>query len=327
MSETPDSDSLVQAPGQILKRAREGKNLTVAAIATLMNLDLRTIEALERGDQDKLPAPIFVRGYLRGYARLVGVAEAVVLEAYSAQAPQEPLPRSVGMSRVPVRPAFRAPAIPLKGLLWVIVLLIAGWFGVQWGPELVARLNDSVATDIAETALPAAQQADAEVPAEPAVDELADSAATPAEDVELTAGTSVLLELPAPGPAPATEPPQAVEVVEPLLLEEADVVASTAGNDSPDATPAAPATPAPGPDELSIAFRMSGDSWVEVHAADKKKLIIGLLRKGDSRAVTGKAPLRVVLGNAAGVEVTVNGAPFDHNKYVRDNIARFEVKR
>ncbi len=177
MSETPDTQPQSMAPGQILKRAREGKNLTLAAIATLMNLDLRTVEALERGNQSELPAPIFVRGYLRGYARLVGVDEATVLEAYQAQAPQEPRPRPVGMSRVPVRPAFRAPAISLKTVFSVILLLVFAWVGVEWGPDLIARVSGDAAQETAavvDSALvPTAEQAtsDAEQVAPDAADD------------------------------------------------------------------------------------------------------------------------------------------------------------
>jgi cytoskeleton protein RodZ len=76
---------------------------------------------------------------------------------------------------------------------------------------------------------------------------------------------------------------------------------------------------------VRLEFQVNEDSWVEVRTADGNKLVIDLLRKGDNRSVAGKAPLSVLLGNAAGVEIKVNGKPFDHRRYDRDNIARFEI--
>ncbi len=77
--------------------------------------------------------------------------------------------------------------------------------------------------------------------------------------------------------------------------------------------------------ELRLELRFNDDSWVEIKSADGKNLLLGLLRKGDTRSVTGKPPLTVVLGNAAGVEVQVDGKLFEHSRYTRDNIARFEI--
>ncbi|HWS04059.1 MAG TPA: DUF4115 domain-containing protein, partial [Gammaproteobacteria bacterium] len=74
-----------------------------------------------------------------------------------------------------------------------------------------------------------------------------------------------------------------------------------------------------------LELRISSDSWVEVKSADGKSLLLGLLRKGETRSVTGKAPMTVVLGNAAGVEVQVDGKLFELSRYTRDNIARFEI--
>ncbi|MBI5463064.1 MAG: helix-turn-helix domain-containing protein [Gammaproteobacteria bacterium] len=342
MSETPETEPLTTAPGQILKRARESRNLTVAAIATLMNLDLRIVEALERGDQSKLPAPIFVRGYLRGYARLVGVSEAAVLEGYRAQAPQEPVPRAVGMSRVPVRPAFRAPALPWRGLFGVIVVLVAVWLGMQWGPQLIARFSGDAPQETAtgitsgETTAPGAELPDIDAPQTLPLDTgTAETPAveTPPAETPSTATGSLELPLPEPRPAPATEPPPATET-EPALPGDTDFGAAISGETEPaDAATAAnpdvnpgvnPATPT-APGDVRLDIRITDDSWVEVRAADGNKLVLGLLHKGDTRNVTGKAPVTVLLGNAAGVEIRVDGKVFDHRRYDRENIARFEI--
>ncbi len=86
-------------------------------------------------------------------------------------------------------------------------------------------------------------------------------------------------------------------------------------------TPAAPgpsavlptASPAPASSGTAPQARLdlffSGTSWVEVSDADGHRLLHGLIEAGGSRAVSGSAPLRVVLGNAPAVKLRLNGQP------------------
>lgn len=360
MSETPETPPQRSRPGQILKRAREAKNLSVAAIATQMNLDLRIVEALEAGDDARLPAPIFVRGYLRGYARLVEVPESAVLEAYQAQAPQEPVPRAVGMASAPLRPALRRSALPWRGVLLTALLIGAGALGLLVGPQLLQQLGEALqvadgpAPDTTlETAPQTAPGAGLALPAPPASEPTQTPPAAPAPD-----GGALALPLPPPAPSEEREAPatQAVPSAEPALPAEEDFAASGAAAPAetlPETPPAAPAATAPAdaaPQTAApaaspqppaaeapasaaaasagprLAFRFTGQNWVEVRDADGNKLLFGLYGGGETREVSGKPPISVLLGNAAGVELRVNGAPFDVVARSSDNIARFRIE-
>lgn len=98
MTETVDAGSDTLAvpmpidPGSGLKlrQAREARNLSVEDIKSALRLKEGVVEALECDDYRVLPAPIFVKGYLRSYARLVGVGEGPVLAHYQAQGPSDP---------------------------------------------------------------------------------------------------------------------------------------------------------------------------------------------------------------------------------------------
>lgn len=316
--------AVTRTPGAILKQAREGKNLSIAAIATQLNLDLRTIEALERGDLAKLPAPIFVRGYLRGYARLVDVREAAVLDAYQAQAPQEPTPRAIGMAASSMRPAFRVPVIPWRGLLTVALLIVLVALGLEFGPRLATRFLEGAVRDATpDTAsspaltLPVPEAADALVYGVPAADAPESGELDLAlPEASSSAPASVEESLSSPMP----------ELPEPSTPSDTDFGAAVEGAAIP--TPAATQPeplPAPPAGQVQLELRFTDASWVEVYAADRTRLLLGLMNKGETRSVSGKAPLSVLLGNAAGVEVRVGGEVFDHTGYDRDNIARFKV--
>lgn len=302
MTEIPEIEPTVmqRAPGEILKQARQGKDLSIAAIATQLNLDLRTIEALENGDLSKLPAPIFVRGYLRGYARLVGVREEAVLAAYQSLAPQEPAPRAVSMARKSMRPAFLIPAIPWRALLGGLVLIGLILLAIEIGPQLMSKLSLGDApesTPMTGLALPVPGS---NVPA-------------------ITDDMALILPEPTLSAAEDLQSP-AAEEIEPNTPGDLDFGAAAI----PD-TVAAPTAPALPSSQVQLDFSFISDSWVEVRAADRSKLLFGLLRKGEHRSVTGQAPISVLFGNAAAVTLKVDGKLFDHAEYSRGNVARFTV--
>ena len=79
-----------QTIGHRLQEARENKKLTQESAATQLNLTLQSIVALESDDFDSMPPPMFTRGYLRAYARLLGLDGDKLIEDYNQLAPPEP---------------------------------------------------------------------------------------------------------------------------------------------------------------------------------------------------------------------------------------------
>jgi cytoskeleton protein RodZ len=82
-SDVPVQMGLIDGPGAILLRAREAKGLGIADIAAMLHLSESKIKAIESDDFDSLPEPVFVRGYLMNYARLLEEPVDRVLAAYS----------------------------------------------------------------------------------------------------------------------------------------------------------------------------------------------------------------------------------------------------
>src|SRR5690606_39792974 len=76
--------------GERLRLAREAAGLGVAEVAQRLKMQVRVVESLESGNWDRLDAPVFVRGQLRSYARLLGVRIDDDLPAASASVPIEP---------------------------------------------------------------------------------------------------------------------------------------------------------------------------------------------------------------------------------------------
>lgn len=70
--------------GTLLRRAREQKGQSVQAVAEATRISARFISALEEAKLDVLPAPVFAAGYVRSYARAVGLGEQELLARYHA---------------------------------------------------------------------------------------------------------------------------------------------------------------------------------------------------------------------------------------------------
>ncbi|PKO73475.1 MAG: DUF4115 domain-containing protein, partial [Betaproteobacteria bacterium HGW-Betaproteobacteria-17] len=83
------SESGQSSVGQILREAREAQGLTQEDAAARLRLMNRQVEAMETDDFESLGQPVFARGFVRNYARLLGLAPEALL-ARMAGAPAEP---------------------------------------------------------------------------------------------------------------------------------------------------------------------------------------------------------------------------------------------
>ena len=75
-----ESDVPIARPaGEQLAAARANRGLSITEIAQHLKLSPWQVEALEAGDYRRLPSPVFVRGFIRNYARLVKLDPAGLL--------------------------------------------------------------------------------------------------------------------------------------------------------------------------------------------------------------------------------------------------------
>jgi cytoskeleton protein RodZ len=92
------------------------------------------------------------------------------------------------------------------------------------------------------------------------------------------------------------------------------------------AKPESTATPSAAAADMPLAFVFRGTSWIEVKDAKGAIVLSTIGYPGATHAVGGIAPFEVVLGNAEAVTVTWRGTPFDSTPYVKQNVAKFQIK-
>ena len=134
-SEHADSRASI---GAQLRAARKNRKLDIGEVARELHLDVDVIRALENDERGKLPAPIFVQGYLKSYGRLVGLPVDKLIKDYSEQI-GEPPPLHVFKSSES-RPVVSQRSIRL--IRYVIVLLLVAIL-VWLAYPLIERYIDS----------------------------------------------------------------------------------------------------------------------------------------------------------------------------------------
>lgn len=83
---------LMDELGHILREARETKGYTLAEVQDQTRISMRFLEALEAGEYDVLPTAVHVRGFLRNYARFLGLDPEPLLNRYLVQQSNRPHP-------------------------------------------------------------------------------------------------------------------------------------------------------------------------------------------------------------------------------------------
>ena len=122
-----------RGPGAHLRQAREAANISADKIAASLLLDPKIIEALEADSFDRLPAPTFVRGYLRGYARQLGLPAGPILEMYDRHGFQPP-PLALGVAETPqAHTSDTVVRLVTYAVGAVLVLLVGLWWHSQGG--------------------------------------------------------------------------------------------------------------------------------------------------------------------------------------------------
>ena len=185
------SESSQASVGQILRDARAAQGIALDDAAARLRLMHRQIEAMEADDFESLGQPVFARGFVRNYARLLGLAPEVLL-ARMQGAPAEP---------AAVSPADQPVSHSWLTSPWLMLSLLGLAVAVAVPVVLYLWLNSGVEDGSADRGPVVAQTQAARVAAPPPVAESAEAVppvveAAPAEPAASTE--------PAAAAAPAT---------------------------------------------------------------------------------------------------------------------------
>lgn len=128
---TMDDESIVEMnrPPLELSNLRLQKGFSIEYVASKLHLRVRIIELIEAGEFHLLPEPVFVKGYLRAYAKLLGISPDPFLAVFNDQYVQEKKPeRALWQSK---RESHKAEHV-IRWITLVFALGVMVAVGVWW---------------------------------------------------------------------------------------------------------------------------------------------------------------------------------------------------
>jgi cytoskeleton protein RodZ len=203
-----DVTELPASPGARLRREREVRGLTQQQAADTLNLEPAIVTSLEANNFAALGAPVFVKGHLRRYAALLGLAEDEIISAYERSKLQVQEPTLVPKSRLEMAPSrgrTRWPWVMGGAVSFLLAAALIAYLsenGLPWvdGADDPSSLPAPVAAPAID-ARPATANAPAAAPVSGVTADGPSNAVSPAT------GTPAAANDPA-GPAPALQPGQ-----------------------------------------------------------------------------------------------------------------------
>ncbi len=314
-------------PGDTLRQARESNGWSLAEVALKLNLTTTSLGNLEAGAFDKLPGHTFARGYIRAYAKLLGIDQAILVQEFDQFTGTDSQGSNVhGLGRIeePVRVSHTI--LRIVSLL-LLIAVIGGGF-VWWQDQTSQRTKDLTSNAMehveVESADGTTQIHPLDEPEDQAVAESQAAPEAPAATEQPAPETAPAATAAVPAPAaPATPAHTPAAPVAQVHTPAAPVQAPTPIPTAPAISP--PTTPALIAGDGRVQITFVADCWTQVTDGNGKVLFSGLKRKGDTLDQGGKPPLTLRLGFARGAQVAYNGQPVDVAPFTSGETARLKL--
>lgn len=302
--------------GAYLRDARVRADISLRTIAESTKISIHSLEALERNDVSRLPGGIFLRAFVREYAKEVGLDPEETLQRFVSRFPDAAAVEELTV-REPVQESERRVLgdDATGGRVWRVVgwslplVLVIVYFG--FGGRL-SWLRDQLkpATKVERQAEQQPPAPDAPVLSTPAAGTLPDPNAAPTMPATVPpaaadAGAAVATNAVPPSTAPGT-PSDAVRALTPSTPANPGTSPGAAGAAA--ATPAATVGAAAGEGRFSVTLAARARCWVNVRS-NGKIVFAGTMSPGDRQDLVLGGNVSLTVGDAAAMSMEIDGKP------------------
>lgn len=294
MNDDGDRQPADMTPGRALAAARMAQNLSILDVARQLRLTPAQVEALEAGAFDRLPGPVFARGFMRNYARLLRMDPERLLQAAAQELPATVAHVATPSSREIPFPGTEPRHWPRYAAAMVVIVGGLAAYEFYWSDSRQA-MTTTVTSPGTATAV---QQPN--VPPPPAA-----------------AGAATALQSP-PAEETREAPPVAQEGTP------AAQIAADGKSDAAAAPSAANGATTPGMGRIVLVFEK--ESWVQIRDRNGRTIFLKHNQPGTEQQVSGLPPVTLVIGNAHGVRLTYNDRPVDLSRHAKNDVARLTLE-
>ncbi|MDH5518121.1 MAG: DUF4115 domain-containing protein [Gammaproteobacteria bacterium] len=315
----------IKSFGEILRAAREEKNIALPQVAETLKLSLDIVESIENSDLDALPPATFTCGYLRLFAKLVELNESDVIQAYYDTIGKVPTSKSSGLGSTSDLPTqASSDDLGMRIISYSLVIVVIALF-VYW-------LSDSQKTSssaLSDTPVEKTISSDESTGSEP------DNNQDPAVDsaVEEKAELNYFQNTNQPTEKLAEKPAEKQTAVDNNGLERsADQAENTQEINAEEEKQAKiialakQANPVADTGSDVLLVSAADDCWVEITDRNGQLLFFSLLKKDKTVELQGQQPFKVFLGKATAISMLLNDIEYDFSKKIRRNqVARFTM--
>ena len=299
--------------GDLLRAAREKAGLSLGDVASRLRMGVKQVRALEQNDFPALPKGTFLRGFVRNFAKQVGVKPEQALNLLEATH-QSAAAITASVVVLPSQQNINVPspggerATPRGRIIIAVVISALLVTVIWWWWENVRPYR-------AEGGRPKTVAVDNSIHLPTTVPEPVASITPPTEA--------------ASGPAVGTAAQAApqVESLQSVSTPAAPIVSVVTPTSAPSAAEnASAATPASRTGSGLLGLTFNDNSWVKIVDANGKTVLDRTFKGGDAEEVSGRAPFSVVVGNAKATRLAYNGKEIDLTPHTRAFVARLTVK-
>ncbi|WP_456269452.1 DUF4115 domain-containing protein [Kushneria sp. AK178] len=321
MSEQHASSAGEPGAGEMLREERERQRLHLEDAAEQLNLRPSLVADMERDNYEQIPIPTYRRGYLRAYARLLGIDDRAIVAAYDRVHGRSDLDERRVAPVSSIKPPSRMGAIAFRIVTLGVVVILAVMTLLWWeGRESAPGYGDDTA--MSEPAVTAQDDAgDRDLPPAPEPQPMVDN--TSADGSGTMAGgapVDTTLAARVAGDDSSAEPESGtLQVDTPEGRNGATGGLADISSEEPSDSEAATSG-------RSIEMQFDSESWVDVRDANDTTVLRGLQQSGTTATIEGAPPFRLTVGNADQVNIDYRGERVDMSQYAgSSNVARFTL--
>jgi len=323
------------SPGAMLKARRETLGLSQQDIADKLFLKAKQINDLENDIIDEKSSVTFTKGYVRNYAKQLGMNSQEVIEAFERFHNQTSVPSSEKLQSFSKRVAKQTHDDRWMMVTYVILLLIIAavvvWWYQQPSDDTVAELplSEAVKREAANTPIPSASNGSDNSFTNSRSDEEDTIGSNQSSEFENNSTSSV--------PAGEFNDQDTGFNQDGSLNDGAISAPDSAVNDSNNLTALVNATSSNEPQPslnvnsqseaapIAMVFTFDDDCWVNIKDASGEAIAYGVKQKGRVMEIQGVPPVEVTLGAPDNVRISVNGESVDISSFQNGKTARFAL--